>query len=253
MRKLNYVLCLMVVLFFTDAMSSSAVELERINWPFSGIMGRFDYKSIQRGAHVFKEVCSACHGARLVAFRSFADIGYTPEQIKGLASQFTIRDGPNDDGEMFDRAGVPSDYWPSPFANAKAAMLANNGVEPPDLSLIVKGREGGANYIYSLLTGYVENVPKGIVIPEGAYYNLYAENNVISMAPPLSDGITDYPDGREATVANMAYDVTNFLQWASEPEMEQRKVMGIRVIMFATIMTIVLFLVKKKVWDQLKA
>lgn len=221
-------------------------------WSFAGPFGKFDNIAIQRGLKVFKEVCATCHAVSRMPFRKLTEIGFSDAEVKQFASEFNIMDGPNDEGTMFERPGIASDYWPAVYKNDKQAALANNGSVPPDLSLITKARVGGADYIYSLLQGYAEK-PEDFNLPDGSYYNLYMVGNIIAMTSPLhSDELIEYDDGTKATVSQMAFDVTNFLQWVTEPEMEHRKALGVKAIVFATIMTIFFYLSKKKIWKNLE-
>ncbi len=237
------------------------------NWSFSGLFGTFDRASAQRGLQVYREVCAACHSLNLVHYRHLTGIGYKEEQIKAMAAEAEVTDGPNDEGEMFERPGIPADRFPSPFPNAKAAAAANNGKAPPDLSLITKARNHGGDsalrfsikqpagftlgpdYLYALLTGY-EDAPVGFEVSEGGAYNKYYPGHVIAMAAPLADEAVEYQDGTKATVAQMAKDVTVFLAWTAEPELETRKAMGIKVLLFLIIMTGLLYAVKRKVWED---
>lgn len=239
---------------FLSAPTMSATEAKHpreIVWPFNGMFGTLDRQAAQRGFQVYKEVCASCHGLHRVAFRSLRGIGLTEPEIKALAAGYTVTDGPNDEGEMFDRPGRPSDKFVPPFPNEQAARAANGGAYPPDLSLIVKARENGANYLYSLLTGYSEP-PAGKTIPEGLHYNPYFPMGQIAMPAPLvSDGQVTYSDGTQATIDQMARDVTVFLQWAAEPEMEQRKSMGIRTLIFLGIMTVFFYIAKRRIWRDI--
>lgn len=230
--------------------ASDAHHPKQMQWPFDGVFGRFDHNSIQRGLQVYKEVCASCHGMSRVAFRSLTDIGLSEAETKALAAQYTFTDGPNDDGEMFERSGIPADKFPSPHANEKAARAANNGAYPPDLSLIIKARPDGANYVYSLLTGYED--PTGhVTLEPGQYYNPYFPGGKISMAPPLMDGLVDYQDGTGNSKDQLARDLVNFLQWAAEPEMEMRKRMGVKVMLFLAIFTLLFYLAKQRIWKNL--
>ncbi|MFO0388131.1 MAG: cytochrome c1 [Alphaproteobacteria bacterium] len=221
------------------------------HWSFDGVFGKVDKQSAQRGLQAYKEVCSACHGISRVAFRTLSDIGFSDAEIKALAASYTIKDGPGDDGEMFERAGKPSDYFPSPYANENAARAAQNGAYPPDLSLIVKARPDGANYLYSLLIGYGQTAPEHHPVPEGMHYNPYFPGGNIAMPAPMSDDQVSFEDGTQASVDQMARDVTNFLQWAAEPEMETRKQMGIKVLIYLAIMTIFLYIAKRSIWRRI--
>jgi ubiquinol-cytochrome c reductase cytochrome c1 subunit len=231
-----------------------AVEGEALparDWSFSGIFGQYDRGALQRGLQVYQEVCSGCHSLRLIAFRNLDGLGFNEDEIKAIAAEYTIEDGPDDEGEMFERAGVPADRFPSPFANSNAAAAANSGAVPPDLSLMTKARDGGADYLHALLIGYVDP-PDGVDLLEDVQsYNLYFPGNVTAMAPPLFEDAVEYGDGTPATVEQMASDVTSFLAWAAEPEMEDRKRMGIKVILFLLVFTGVLYAVKRKVWADL--
>lgn len=237
------------------------------DWTFAGPFGKYDKGQLQRGLKVYKEVCSACHGLTRVPFRTLHDLGYSEEQVKAFAAEYEVEDGPNDDGEMFTRKAVPSDYFPSPFANDKAAAASNNGAVPPDFSLLAKARgvergfptfiidiftqyaENGPDYIYGLLTGYTDEVPAGIEVAEGTHYNPYFNAGVsLSMAKPIDDGQVTYDDGSPETLDQYARDVTAFMMWAAEPHLENRKKIGFRVMAFLLLFGGLLYLTKRKVW-----
>lgn len=218
-------------------------------WQFDGMLGTVDRASAQRGFQVYKEVCSSCHSLKRVAFRNLMEIGFSEGEVKTIAAGYSVTDGPNDEGEMFQRPGLPSDRFVPPFPNDKAARAANGGALPPDLSLIIKARPNGANYVYSLLTGY-EEAPEHVEVLAGQYYNPYFPGGVLSMAPPLTNGLVTFGDGTNASVEQMAKDVVNFLQWAAEPEMEQRKRMGIKVLVFLAIMSVLFYIAKKRIWNN---
>lgn len=225
---------------------------KQIHWPFAGVFGTVDDVSAQRGLQVYKEVCAACHGLTRIPFRRLSDIGFSEAEIKTLAAEYTFVDGPNDEGDMYERPGRPSDKFPAPYPNEQAARAIHNGAYPPDLSLMVKARPDGANYLYSLLTGYSEP-PADMELGAGMYYNPYFPGKQIAMAPPLvAEGQVDYQDGTAASIDQMAYDLTNFLQWAAEPDMEDRKRMGIRVMIFLAIMTLFFYLAMKRIWRDVK-
>jgi ubiquinol-cytochrome c reductase cytochrome c1 subunit len=222
------------------------------SWSFGGLFGTFDRASAQRGFQVYKEVCAACHAMKQLAYRNLAEIGLSDAEIRAIAADVMVQDGPNDDGEMFERPGRPSDRFRSPFANEKAARAVNNGAYPVDLSLIVKARPDGANYLYALLTGYRDEPPPGVPVMEGMHYNEYFPGHWIAMGRPLNDDQVTYADGTAATVSQMARDVTTFLAWAAEPELEQRRAMGVRVILFLIVLAGMTYAVKRKVWADLK-
>ncbi len=221
-----------------------------VDWPFDGMTGRVDKPSAQRGFQVYKEVCAACHGLDRVAFRSLTDIGFSESEVKALAAEYQVTDGPNDEGEMFQRPGKPSDSFVPPYANEQAARAVQNGAYPPDLSLIVKARQDGANYVYSLLTGFTE-APADVQMNAGMHYNPYFPGHQIAMAAPLSDGQVSYTDGTTASVDQMSRDVVNFLQWAAEPEMETRKQMGLKVLVFLAFFTGFMYIAKRNIWKKL--
>ena len=243
---------LMVVAVLAGAAYASTDAKHPIQkqWKFDGVAGSVDKASAQRGFQVYKEVCSACHGVKRLAFRNLQAIGFSGAEVKELSASYQIKDGPNDEGDMFERAGRASDRFPSPYENEKQGRSLNNGAYPPDLSLIIKARPDGANYVYSLLAGY-KDAPKDVELLQGQYYNPYMAGGKIAMPAPLSDGQVTYQDGTEATVEQMSADVVNFLQWASEPEMEARKTMGMKVMVFLAVMTFVFYLSKRRIWKDL--
>ncbi len=226
-------------------------ELPEGHWSFSGIFGTFERDDLRRGYEVYRNVCSACHSMNLLRYRELVQLGYSGDEIKAIAAEQSFADGPNDEGEMFDRPGLPSDPFKAPFPNEQAARVANNGALPPDLSLIVEARKGGADYIHGVLIGYGEP-PASVTLQDGQYYNKYFPGNVIAMPPPLSDGAVTYADGTEATVPQMAADVTSFLAWAAEPNLEASKRMGVKTVLFLIVFTGLLYAVKRKIWLGVK-
>lgn len=257
MKKLFLILALVPNLALANAeeasqINTSALHSKQMRWEFDGIFGRFDRASAQRGYQVYREICSACHSLKLVAYRNLQELGFSEEEVKKIASENSVNDGPNDDGEMFDRPGLPSDHFVSPYANEQAARSANSGAYPPDLSLIIKARHDGANYVYSILTGFTD-APDGFQMADGKNYNPYFEGRQIAMPAPITDdGQVDYKDGTYATKEQMAIDVVNFLQWAAEPETEARKKMGVRTMIFLGILFVILLAAKKAVWQRIK-
>ena len=230
--------------------AAEEAALPDYGWSFEGPFGHFDRAALQRGLQVYREVCQACHSLRLVAFRNLEELGYDEEEIKAIAADYSVTDGPNDEGEMYEREALPSDRFPPPFPNEKAAAAANGGVAPPDLSLMAKARIGGPDYISGLLTGY-EDPPADVELIGGASYNRYFPGNQIAMPPPLFEDAVTYDDGTAASVDQMASDVTHFLMWTAEPYLEERKETGLKVLIFLVVFTGVLYAVKRKVWSDL--
>lgn len=263
-----------LVLTGTSAIAAGKTKnAEDIDFSFEGVFGTFDRAQLQRGLLVYKEVCSACHGMEQMSYRNLVEKGgpeLTEEQAKAIAAQYEVTDGPNQDGEMFERPAVLSDGFKKPFPNEQAARAANGGAYPIDLSLITKKREGfhfpwyvspfiklvkgngGPEYVHGVLTGYSE--PEGEVAkeaPEGKYYNPYfASGPWISMAPPLSDDQVEYADGTKATVDQMATDVAAFLAWTGEPKMEERKSIGFKVVLYLLLLSVLLYLTKQRIWSR---
>ena len=223
-------------------------------WSFQGIFGRFDKQQLQRGLQVYVEVCASCHGLDLKSFRNFQDLGYSEDQVKVIAEDwpFPVVDGPNEDGDMFERAAIPSDRIPNPYPNEPFARLVNNGALPPDLSLMAKARKGGPDYIYSLLMLYKEEPPEDVDLGMGMYYNTAFSGNQIAMAPPLFDDLLEYADGTEATMSQMSKDVSAFLMWTAEPKLEARKETGFRVLLFTFVFTVLAYFLKRKIWARIE-
>jgi ubiquinol-cytochrome c reductase cytochrome c1 subunit len=221
-------------------------------WSFEGVFGTYDRAALQRGFQVYKEVCSACHPVTHLYYRDLVDIGYTEDQIKGFAAQAQVTDGPNDQGEMYQRPARPSDPIASPFANDQAARAANNGALPPDLSLVVKAREGGPDYVYALIGLGFKDPPAGFKLQPNMNYNEYFPGHQIAMPPPLTaDGQLTYADGTKATVKQMASDVVTFLAWAAEPNLDERHRMGAKVILFLIIVAGLFYAAKRRIWAAL--
>ncbi len=251
---MRYAILVFLAGMFLGATANAASDVKHPlekEWSFDGVFGTIDKQSAQRGYQVYKEVCAACHAMHLVPFRTLEQLGFSEAEIKTLAATYEVEDGPNSDGDMFMRPARPSDAFPSPYANEQAARALNNGAYPPDLSLMVKARPNGANYLYSLLIGY-EEAPADVKLGNGMYYNPYFPGGQIAMPAPLSDGLVEYADGTEATSEQMAYDLVNFMQWTAEPEMEQRKRMGIKVFVYLLIFTAFFYYAKKVIWGRLK-
>ena len=230
--------------------AGAAVEVPKQDWSFEGIFGTYDRASAQRGLQVYKEVCAGCHSLDLIYYRNLADIGYSEAAIKAFAAEEEVEDGPNVEGEMYMRPARPSDRFVRPFPNDNAARAGNNGAFPPDLSLMVEARVGGPNYLHALLTGY-SDPPTGKTVMEGMNYNKYFPGNQIAMPPPLLDDAVEYNDGTKATAEQMSRDIVTFLAWASEPNMEERKSMGMKVMLFLIVFTGLLVAVKRRVWADI--
>lgn len=219
------------------------------NWSFNRIFGTYDLASAQRGFQVYQEVCAACHSLRYVRYRELAGIGLTPAQIRAVAASVTVPAGLDDQGNPKTAPGTPASQFKAPFPNEVAARAANNGAYPPDLSLMVNAREGGADYIHALLTGYADP-PQGFPMQDGMNYNRYFPGHQIAMPKPLSDDQVTYADGTKATVEQMSRDVTMFLAWAANPELTERKQIGVRVILFLVLMTGLTYALKRRVWSD---
>jgi ubiquinol-cytochrome c reductase cytochrome c1 subunit len=234
--------------------------LKDMHWSFEGPLGTFSRADLQHGFQVYKEVCSACHSLDRVAFHTLSEAGgpsFTPAQMKAIAAGYKIAAEPNDKGETVDdkgnaltRPGAPADHFPAPFANEEAARSANGGSLPPDLSLIVKERVGGPQYIYSLITGFGQKPPSDFKVVEGKYYNPYFLTWNISMPQPLVDGQVTFVDGAPNKIADEAYAVVTFLSWASEPHLEERHHIGLGVMIFLIVLSGLLFLTYRRVWKD---
>ncbi|WP_282607643.1 cytochrome c1 [Pelagibius sp. Alg239-R121] len=266
------------------AQAAEGIQAPKSTWSFSGIFGTFDQAQLQRGYQVYKEVCAGCHAMDLIAFRNLAELGYNEDEVKAIAAEYDVTDGPDDEGEMFDRPARPSDYFPNPFPNAKAAAASNGGSVPPDLSLMAKARAAGPDYLKAMLMGYEEDVPESVLqqifeieteknrkraeeigltdynrvesvedlgLPDTSSFNAYFPGYGIAMAAPLGDEAVEYADGTPATLENHAADVAAFLMWTAEPALDDRKQMGIKVIIFLLIFSGVLYAAKRKCWADL--
>jgi ubiquinol-cytochrome c reductase cytochrome c1 subunit len=256
-RKLTIALASLVVLALPAAAAEGEIELKETHFSFEGPFGTFDRAQLQRGYQVYKDVCAACHGLRLVAFRNLGEPGgpfdvpgvdhkLVEAQIKKIASEAQIADL-DAEGQPTTRPGIAADRFPSPFPNERAARAANNGAAPPDLSVMIKARPHGVQYIYSLLTGY-QNPPANFQLQEGMNYNAYFAGHQIAMPPPLTDGQVTYADGTAGTVDQYAQDVTAFLTWAAEPKAEERKQLGFKVVIFLLVLAGLLYLSYRHVW-----
>lgn len=239
-------------LFCVDAhaFSENVEHPKHLYWPFDGMTGYVDKQAAQRGFQIYSQVCSTCHSMNRVAYRNLLDLGFTEAEVKALAANKLVEDY-NDKGERIMRPAKLSDTLVPPYPNEDASRAAHGGAYPPDLSLIIKARHDGPNYVYSILTGFGSAPADEKPIPN-KFYNPYFPNHWISMPPPLSDGVVTYQDGTPATVDQMAKDVVIYLQWAAEPEMEERKQLGLRVLAFLTVLTTMLYIIKRRIWKNVK-
>ena len=257
MKKIFKLFSIIILLTLNSysAISAEKVEYLKTDWSFKGLFGKFDRASLQRGYQVYTEVCAACHSMKYLSYRNLSEKGgpeFSVAQAKAIAASFEVTDGPNADGEMFQRPGKLSDKFVMPYENVKAAEAANGGAYPPDMSVLVKARGGGVDYIYSLLQGY-EEAPSGMILDDGVHYNKYMYGNKIKMSAPLSDGIVEYSDGTNASVEQMSKDVTTFLMWAAEPSLEARHQMGFKAIVYLIILTILVYFSMKRIWSRVKS
>ena len=244
----------------TTAIDTKRLPVKEGHFEFEGPFGTYDRGALQRGFQVYKEVCAACHGLDHIAFHNLDEAGgpgFTEPQAKAIAAGYKIPADPNDKGEITDekgnrltRPGILADKFPQPFPNEEAARANNGGSLPPDLSMIEKAREGGADYVYSIVTGFHLKTPAGFKVTEGKYYNPYFEGWNISMPPPLAANSVTYSDGTEASIEQEAKDVVTFLAWASEPKMEERKRIGFGVMVFLIALAGILFAAYRKVWKD---
>eukprot|EP00761_Pharyngomonas_kirbyi_P005316 gb/GECH01005321.1/.p1 GENE.gb/GECH01005321.1/~~gb/GECH01005321.1/.p1 ORF type:complete len:326 (+),score=77.85 gb/GECH01005321.1/:1-978(+) len=237
---------------YTAFASDDAAHPPSWGWSHEGFWGAFDTASIRRGYQVYKEVCSSCHSMNRIAYRNLVGVAFTEDEAKAQAADAEVEDGPDDNGEMFNRPGKLSDYFPAPYKNEAAARAANGGSYPPDLSLIIKAREGHEDYVFSLLTGYVDDPPAGINVGD-KYYNPYFAGGAIGMAPPLMDETIEYEDEDiKPTLSQLAKDVTTFLAYCSSPEQDERKKSGLKVMTGTVILAAIAYYHKRFRWNVLK-
>ena len=256
---MKYILKLFSIIIIIIASNSYSFAAEKVeylktDWSFKGPFGKFDRAALQRGYQVYQEVCSSCHSMKYLSYRNLVEEGgpeFSVEQAKAIAASFEVKDGPNADGEMFMRPGRLSDKFVMPYENEKAAQAANGGAYPPDMTVLVKARGGGVDYIYSLLQGY-EDPPAGVTLDDGVYYNKYMYGNKIKMSNQLSDGLVEYSDGTNASVEQMAKDVTTFLMWTAEPHLETRHKMGFKAIVYLIILTVLVYFSMKRIWSRIE-
>jgi len=253
--KLLFFLTLLISFNNSKAIAESSQDLLKVDWSFKSFIGKFDRASLQRGYQVYNEVCASCHSVKYLSYRNLMEKGgpeFLEEEAKAIASNFEVVDGPDSTGEMFTRKAKLSDKFVLPYANEEEAKSANGGAYPPDMSVLVKARKGGADYIYSLLLGY-EDPPADVKLDDGVYYNKYMYGNKIKMSAPLSDDLIEYSDGTKATTEQMAKDVVNFLMWAAEPHLEQRHKFGFRVLIYLIIISVLVYFSMKKIWSRIES
>jgi ubiquinol-cytochrome c reductase cytochrome c1 subunit len=252
--KILFFLIIIISNYSQKIFAAENNSLLKQDWSFKSFYGKFDRTSLQRGYQVYTEVCASCHSMKYLSYRNLAEEGgpeFSEAEAKNIASQFEVIDGPNSDGEMFTRAAKLSDKFVKPYSNDQEAKNANGGAYPPDMSVLVKARKGGPDYIYSVLLGY-EDPPADIKLDEGVYFNKYMYGNKIKMASPLSNGIVEYADGTKATQKQMAKDVVTFLTWAAEPHLESRHRVGFKVIIYLLVLTILVYFSMKRIWSRIE-
>ncbi len=257
MKDIFKIIYLTILLSITvhQVKAEEKLDLLKTDWSFKGLFGKFDRGALQRGYQVYTEVCASCHSMKYLSYRNLSEKGgpeFSIEQAKAIAASFEVTDGPNDDGEMFQRPAKLSDKFVMPYGNIKEAQAANGGAYPPDMSVLAKARSGGVDYIYSVLLGY-EDPPSGVTLDDGVYYNKYMYGNKIKMSQPLYDGSVEYSDGTEATEEQMAKDVVTFLMWTAEPHLEARHKMGFKAILYLIVLTILVYFSMKKIWSRIES
>ena len=253
--KLIFLFILLIILNTHKVFAESSNDLLKVDWSFKSFFGKFDRASLQRGYQVYNEVCASCHSMKYLSYRNLSEKGgpeFSEAEAKAIAANFEVTDGPDSTGEMFTRQARLSDKFVRPYANEEEAKSANGGAYPPDMSVLVKARTGGADYIYSLLLGY-EDPPANVKLDDGVYYNKYMYGNKIKMSAPLSDDLVEYSDGTKATTEQMSKDVVSFLMWAAEPHLEQRHKFGFRVIIYLIIISILVYFSMKKIWSRIES
>ena len=255
-KNIKLILFFLLIIFNTQKVfAASSSELLKVDWSFKSFFGKYDRASLQRGYQVYNEVCASCHSLKYLSYRNLAEKGgpeFSEAEAKAIAANFEVTDGPDSTGEMFTRPARLSDKFVNPYANEEEAKSVNGGAYPPDMSVLVKARSGGADYIYSLLLGY-EDPPANVKLDEGVYYNKYMYGNKIKMSAPLSDGLIEYSDGTKATKEQMSKDVVSFLMWAAEPHLEQRHKFGFRVIIYLIILSVLVYFSMKKIWSRIES
>ena len=231
------------------ARAADDTKLPKVEWSFAGPFGTYDLASAQRGFLIYQQVCSNCHSMNQLYYRNLEGIGLSEEQIKAVAASVQVPGGVDDNGQPIQRPGRPADRFRAPFPNDQAARAANGGALPPDQSVLELAREGGADYLYAVMVGYADP-PADMKMQPGMMFNKYFPGHQIAMPQPLQDGSVQYTDGTKPTLEQEAKDVVTFLAWAAEPEMVERKQMGVKIILFLLLLTGLTYAVKRKLWSD---
>ena len=253
--KFFYLILICSFFFSHSVFGEEKTKLLTTDWSFKGFFGKFVRGSLQRGYQVYTEVCASCHSMKYLSYRNLSETGgpeFSEEQAKAIASNFEVTDGPNSEGEMFTRQAKLSDKFADPYSNTEEAKLSNGGAYPPDMSVLVKARSGGADYIYSVLLGY-EDPPDNMILDDGVYYNKYMYGNKIKMPKQLYEDLVTYSDGTAATPEQMAKDVVTFMAWSAEPHLEARHKIGFRAIVYLLIITVLVYFSMKKIWSRVES
>jgi cytochrome c1 len=233
-----------------QAADNKPVPVPAVHFPFEGPFGDYNLPTLRRGYQIYREICANCHGMEELSYRDLEQLGYTRQEVRTFAKQYEVTDGPNAFGTMFQRPARPTDGFVDPFPNDQAARVANNGSLPPDLAIIVKGREGGPAYVYAFLQGF-RDPPPGFELANGTYYNSYFPGHMVAMPPMLSAGAVTFADGAPNDLASEAYDIASFLQWAADPTLGERHRLGRHVLLFLLVTTILLYASKRRIWGRL--
>lgn len=255
-RRFRFVAAVAIAACFPLAASvaESEPELKTLDWSFDGPFGAFDRAQLRRGYQVYHDVCSNCHSMQYMRYHNLGQKGgpeFSEDEVKALAEQIQVPDDPDEQGQPKEWRGRPSDTFPSPFPNEKAARAANNGALPPDLSLIAKAREGGPDYIHAILTGYAD-APADMKMSEGMNYNKAFPGHQIAMPQPLADGAVQFTDGAATSLDQLATDVAAFLMWTAEPTLDERHVLGVRVMLFLIVLAGLTYAAKVRIWRRIK-
>lgn len=232
--------------------SGAGVHAAHYPWYHDGLLNTLDHQSVRRGYEVYKQVCAACHSMKYTYYRHLVSVSHTEDEAKAEAAEAMIPDGPNDEGQMFERPGKLTDAFPNPYPNEQAAKAANNGALPPDLSLIAFARKGSCDYLFSLLTGYCDT-PAGVEEKPGLHYNPYFPGNWINMRKALYDEIIEYSDGTPATLSQLAKDVSTFLKWSAEKSHDEKKKLLLKTLLFFPPIILFAWITKRRIFSVMKS